>query len=219
MKTTEELKNEFTTLVLENIHREGVQELLDELETTDFYRAPASTKYHGCYAGGLVDHSINVYYALLDELQLIYGPGWESKHSLESVAIVSLFHDLCKIGMYKTGFKNVKDKETGCWCEKQVFEYDDSYTPMGHGSKSMYLVMKHLTLTEDEASAIYWHMGAYDQGNYNTVGNLSKNWDKNILGFALFRADMMATYVIENEHFVPLPFESNSPKSSDIDAD
>lgn len=204
MTTIEKLKSEFETIARDNIKRDGLEELLSYLDHTDFYRAPASTRYHGSYSGGLVEHSINVYYSLLDELQFIYGPQWEQKYSKESVAIVSLFHDLCKIGRYKPGTRNVKDPATGQWHEERVFQYDNDYVPMGHGAKSMFLVTSYMSITEEEAAAIYWHMGAYDLGNYNTVGDLGNNWNKNILGFALHRADMMATYVVENENFQPV---------------
>lgn len=217
MRTVENLKSEFKKIVTEHIHREGVENLLDFLETTDFYRAPASTKYHGSYPGGLVDHSINVYYSLLDYMAFIYGPNWEQKYSHESIAIVSLFHDLCKIGRYKSGYRNVKDKETGQWVEKQIFEYNPDYVTMGHGSKSVYIVMQYMQLLQDEASAIYWHMGPYDQGNYNSVGDLGNSWNRNTLGYALFSADMYSTYIVENEFFEPIPLEPTDATDTSVE--
>ena len=204
MKNVEQLRKEFETLVHDNITREGVDNLLDYLNTSDFYRSPASTKYHGSYAGGLVEHSINVYYSLIDELTFILGKEWEKRYSKETVTIVSLFHDICKIGRYKPGKRNVKDPVTGQWHEEPTYFYKEDYVTMGHGSLSVYRIMQFMQLTEVEAGAIYWHMGAYDIGNYNTIGDLSNHYTNNILAFALHRADMMATYVVENEKFEPI---------------
>ncbi len=213
MTHLEELQQEFESIARNNIKRDGLENLLNYLNETDFYRSPASTRYHGSYAGGLVEHSINVYYSLWDELQFIYGPNWEKKYTKESVTIVSLFHDLCKIGKYKPGTRNVKDPVTGQWHEERVYQYDNEYVPLGHGSKSLYIVQNHLHLTEEEAGAIYWHMGAYDLGNYNTIGDLSNSWNKNILGFELHRADMMSTYVVENEYFEPVGIEETTEEN------
>lgn len=204
MKNVEQLRKEFETLVHDNITREGVDNLLNYLNTSDFYRSPASTKYHGSYAGGLVEHSINVYYSLIDELTFILGKEWEKRYSKETVAIVSLFHDICKIGRYKPGKRNVKDPVTGQWHEEPTYFYNEDYVTMGHGSLSVCRIMQFMQLTEVEAGAIYWHMGAYDIGNYNTIGDLSNHYTNNILAFALHRADMMATYVVENEKFEPI---------------
>lgn len=204
MKNVEQLRKEFETLVHDNITREGVDNLLNYLNTSDFYRSPASTKYHGSYAGGLVEHSINVYYSLIDELTFILGKEWEKRYSKETVAIVSLFHDICKIGRYKPGKRNVKDPVTGQWHEEPTYFYNEDHVTMGHGSLSVYRIMQFMQLTEVEAGAIYWHMGAYDIGNYNTIGDLSNHYTNNILAFALHRADMMATYVVENEKFEPI---------------
>lgn len=214
MRTPDALKKEFIELVKKDIHRDGIDNLLDALEKTDFYKSPASTKYHGSYPGGLVDHSINVYYSLLDFMTFIYGPDWTQRYSQESIAIISLFHDLCKIGRYKSGFRNVKNKETGAWEEKQVYEYNPEYGTMGHGSKSVYMIMKYMQLTEEEAAAIYWHMGPYDLGNYNTVGDLGNCWNHNTLGYALFSADMHSTYIVENEFFEPMPLQNTENENN-----
>ena len=127
MKNVEQLRKEFETLVHDNITREGIDNLLDYLNTSDFYRSPASTKYHGSYAGGLVEHSINVYYSLVDELTFILGKEWEKRYSKETVTIVSLFHDICKIGRYKPGKRNVKDPVTGQWHEEPTYFYNEDY--------------------------------------------------------------------------------------------
>lgn len=197
-------KEEFETIVKENINRAGISDLMEYLETSDFYISPASTRYHGSYAGGLVEHSLNVYYSLIDELTFLYGPGWESRWSKESVAIVSLFHDVCKIGRYTPGTRNVKDPVTGQWHEERTYYYNNDYVANGHGAKSVFIINKYIKLSDDEISAIYWHMGAYDLGTYNTVSDLSNCYSNNTLAFALHRADMVATHIVENEKFEPL---------------
>lgn len=209
MVNLQKCREEFEQIVKDTITRSGVKELMEYLNNSDFYIAPASTRYHGSYAGGLVEHSLNVYFSLLDELTFIYGPDWEKRWSKESVAIVSLFHDLCKIGRYTPGTRNVKDPTTGKWYEERTYHYNNDYVSMGHGAKSVFTLNKYISLTDDEASAIYWHMGAYDIGNYNTVSDLSTCYNNNILAFALHRADMMSTYVVENEKFEPVDLKDS----------
>jgi hypothetical protein len=210
MNNYENLKKEFYELLNTNISRDGISSLLEYLEKSDFFEAPASTKYHGAYKGGLLEHSINVYYSLIDTLQFYFGKDWEQRYSKETATIVSLFHDLCKIGRYKTELKNVKNMETGRWEEKFVYVYDKDYHNMGHGAKSVMIILDHMYLTEIEKEAIFWHMGAFDLGNYNTVGDLGETYSRNTLAYALHRADMDATYIIENPNFEPIPLETTN---------
>ena len=195
-------KEDFIHIARENITRCGIEDLLVYLESTDFFDAPASTKYHGSYAGGLVDHSINVFYCLLDELKFIYmGDSWKKVYTPESAAIVSLFHDLCKINRYKKIVRNVKN-EFGVWEQVPGFAYnDESYLCMGHATSSLHTLTKFIQLTDEEAQAIYWHMGAFDISQYSTIGQCSEAFSGNTLAFALHRADMMATHIVENEKF------------------
>ena len=209
MANVERLENEFGEIVAENIHREGIDNLMEFLYQSDFFKSPASTKYHGSYEGGLVEHSINVYYSLIDTLQFFYGPDWEERYSKETVAIVSLFHDLCKIGRYKTEKKNVKNPETGQWEEKYVYVYNPDWHNIGHGAKSVIMIMEHMYLTEEEKEAIYWHMGAYDISPYSTLSGLGDTYRRNTLAYALNSADMDATYITENELFDPIPLKSD----------
>ena len=113
-----ELKERFLTVYKETVTRAGSDSLLDWLEHSDFFVAPASTKYHGCYEGGLLQHSLNVY----DCLKMgIEAAGLQGVYSEETIAIVSLMHDLCKVNYYKKGSRNVKDEETGQWYKKEVY--------------------------------------------------------------------------------------------------
>lgn len=207
MTDVAKLQEEFEELVRANIKREGIEDLLKYLEESDFFVAPASTRYHGSYAGGLVEHSINVYYCITNYLQYLYGPEWQKAFTLESATIVSLFHDMCKINRYKEGTRNVKDPVTGQWNQVPTYLYNENYNPMGHGASSVFKIQQFIKLTEDEIGAIYWHMGAYDTGVYNSVGDLGNHMRTHILTLALQSADMEATYVVENPNFTPIPIE------------
>lgn len=188
-------KEEFIEIYRENIHRKGAEELLDYLENkSDFFTAPASTKFHGAYAGGLCEHSVNVYDCLCDYLarprtQELYG----LEYSAETVAVVALLHDLCKIGCYKVGSRNVKNEQTGQWEKVPTFFYEDTL-PYGHGEKSVYIASGFLRLSREEAMAIRWHMGFSGNEDKNMVGKALEQYP---LAFALSVADMEASYFLE----------------------
>ena len=189
-------KEEFIEIYRENIRREGADKLLEYLmsPSSDFFTAPASTRYHGAYEGGLVEHSLNVYECLCDYLarervQELYG----IEASEETVAIVSLLHDLCKMNFYKKSFRNVKD-ENGVWNKVPTYEIDDRL-PYGHGEKSVYIVSGFMRLTREEAFAIRYHMGFSGNEEARDVG---KAFEMFPLAFALSTADMEASYFLEN---------------------
>ena len=187
---------EFIELYTANIHREGSAALLDYLEhKSDFFTSPASSRYHGAYAGGLCDHSVNVYHCLNDYLsrervQELYG----LSYSAESIAVVSLLHDLCKIGCYKSGTRNVKNAD-GKWESVPTFRFEDPL-PYGHGEKSVYIISGFMRLTREEAMAIRWHMGFSGSEDPRTIGQALEQYP---LAFALSVADMEATYFLERE--------------------
>jgi hypothetical protein len=189
-------RDEFIDLYTTHIRREGADALLDYLEhKSDFFTAPASAKYHGAYAGGLCDHSVNVYHCLVDYLarervQELYG----LEYSPESVAIAALLHDLCKVGCYQTGTRNVKGPD-GKWQTIPTFFFEDPL-PYGHGEKSVYIISGFLRLTREEAMAIRWHMGFSGSEDPRTVGQALQKYP---LAFALSLADMEATYFLERE--------------------
>lgn len=135
------------------VKREGFDELLNWLENkTDFFIAPASTKFHGNYAGGLLEHSLNVYDELV-ALMDVYKLDVKS----ETLTIITLFHDLCKANFYKKGFRNVKDDD-GKWIQKEVYEVDDQH-PFGyHADKSIILLQRFVKLTDEEIYAIRAHI-------------------------------------------------------------
>ena len=207
-------KQEFIELVEKNIKRPGTEELLNYLESKGFFTAPASAKYHGAHEGGLVEHSLNVYYALKDVLTMIFGKGWTQRYSEETVAIVSLFHDVCKCDKYVSTIKNVKNPDTGTWEPMQVYDYNGEHVRLGHGSLSNYILMDFIRLSEEERQAIHWHMGNYDISQYNTIYDLANAWCRNTLSFALHLADMTATYVDENDKFVPVDYSKIKQEES-----
>ena len=190
------VKEEFIEIFKQNITRPGADALLDYLENkSDFFTAPASARYHSAYEGGLCEHSVNVYHCLVDYLsrprvQELYG----LEYSPETVAIVSLLHDLCKIGCYKAGTRNVKDA-SGKWQTVPTYNFDDPL-PYGHGEKSVYIANGFIRLTREEAMAIRWHMGFSGPEDNRMVGQALTKYP---LAFALSTADMEASYFLENE--------------------
>lgn len=182
---------------LRNTKRDGIEHLIHYLEETDYFTAPASTKYHGAYEGGLAEHSVNVLDCMLSldkMLNEVYGM---PKDDENSIIIVALLHDLCKINCYKVEQKWRKDSN-GKWESYDAYVRNPDFT-MGHGGKSVYLIMKNFVLTDAEAQAIFWHMGAYDNSMYTTFNEMGETYTNNSLAYKLHTADMMATYVLENE--------------------
>lgn len=181
-------KELFIEICKKNIKRAGIDDLLKWLESSDFFEAPASTRYHGSYAGGLCEHSINVYKALV-RLANHYP---EFDFDPESLAIVALFHDLCKVNFYATEKRNRKNSETGQWESYDAYSIKEKFCFGGHGSKSVYLVQTFMKLSPEEAASINCHMGAFSDSN---VGS---SFEQFPLAWFLHIADGMATYVIEN---------------------
>ena len=190
-------KERFIEIYQSKIHRDGADKLLEFLLSrhSDFFDAPASARYHGAYQGGLCEHSLNVYdcleaYLARQRVQQVNG----LNYSEESIAIVSLLHDLCKINVYKPGTRNVKD-ENGKWIQVPTYEYSDQI-PYGHGEKSVYIISGYMRLTREEAFAIRYHMGFSGTEDARNVGAAFEMFP---LAFALSTADMEATYYIEGK--------------------
>lgn len=189
-------KEEFLEIFYE-IDRDGADKLLDWLEKSDFFTAPASTRRHSAYRGGLCQHSINVYKRLVKICEMEYGKDWQSKVNPESVAIIGLLHDVCKVDTYVEDFKNVKD-EDGVWRKKPYYRIEDSL-PYGHGEKSVYIISAFIKLTREEALAINWHMGEFDIRVQNGSYLMNEVFYKYPLCFLTHLADLTATYLDEKE--------------------
>ncbi len=183
----ESQKQEFLTICRTSIHREGLEDLLEWLGKADFFTAPASAKYHGSYAGGLCQHAIDVYrYA--KRLLFLTDPA----ASEESVAISALFHDLCKVNLYRVDKRN--QKINGEWREVPCYTVDEKFHFGGHGSKSVFLVQQFMKLTTEEAAAINCHMG-FSDGAANTVRDVSNAYHQFPLAWIIHVADEAAVYL------------------------
>ncbi len=196
MRGTEEIKTEFLDIYKKNITRDGSDKLLDYLLSpkSDFFTAPASTKYHSAYEGGLCEHSINVYKCLCDYMERdrvknVYG----LTASDETIAVVALLHDICKVNFYTVELRNKKNDVTGQWEKVPYYAINDEL-PYGHGEKSVYIISGFMRLSREEAVAIRYHMGF---SGIEDKGNIGKSFEKWPLAFALSTADMEASYFLE----------------------
>lgn len=205
------MRERFTELLC-SVKREGIEELIMWLEGTDFYTAPASTRFHLACEGGLLQHSLNVYQCLKQKQT---APLWKevlAEVAEESIILVALLHDICKANCYSVGFRNVKTYEKAdvdaaakwqiktdengpfVWKSVPSYEFRDGYN-LGHGEKSLFLASKFIRLTDEEAFAIRWHMGfADDNSHWSAIGDA---FEKYPLALALYEADLEASKILE----------------------
>ncbi len=188
-------REEFIAVYQENIQRRGADRLLEWLDSdaSDFFTAPSSTRFHGAYEGGLVEHSLNVYECLKDYLNRprtkeLYG----MDYTPETIAVTALLHDICKVGFYAVDYRNAKN-EQGVWEKVPYYTVRDTL-PYGHGEKSVYMIQSFMRLTRDEAFAIRYHMGFSGNEDKNSVGRALEMFP---LALAVNVADMEATYYLE----------------------
>ncbi|MDE6377730.1 MAG: HD domain-containing protein [Duncaniella sp.] len=155
-------KDRFCQL-LRSTGRENIEYVIEDLETYGFFEAPASVRNHFNHPGGLVEHSLNVYDAamMLREGIVAHRPEMDKQLPVDSVTLASLLHDVCKANIY-TQVTRKRKNEIGMW--EEVKEYEVSYKelPIGHGEKSVVMLMRMgLDLEDDEIVAIRWHMGPW----------------------------------------------------------
>lgn len=191
-------KEEFLEIFDSRIRREGAQELRNYLLRSDFFKAPASMRYHCAFEGGLCEHSVNTYKRLLKNVMAEYGEDWEKTVPHESVAVCGLLHDLCKIDFYKEDFRNVK--ENGEWVRKPCYAREE-VLPYGHGEKSVYIAHSFIKLTREEAMAINWHMGGFDFRAKGGDYSISEAYCKYPLALLLHVSDLEATYIDEKGEY------------------
>ena len=191
----EDNRQEFLNIYDACIRRDGAALLREYLLKSDFFSAPASTRYHCACGGGLCEHSVNTYRRLLALVQGEYGEQWEEKVSRETVAICGLLHDVCKIDFYKQDFRNVK--ENGVWVQRPYYAREE-VLPFGHGEKSVYIINGFIRLTREEAMAINWHMGGFDFRVRGGDSSVSDAYRRYPLAVFLHVADLTATYIDEN---------------------
>ena len=185
-------KQKFIEYYQANIHREGADRLLEWLRTTDFFTAPASTRYHCACPSGLVQHSVNVYEVMMEKH---FDPETDSA---ESFALCALLHDVCKAQFYKISTRNVKNEKTGQWEKVPYYTIEDAF-PYGHGEKSVFLIERFVRLKPAEATAIRWHMGGFDDAARGGNFSISVAYDKYPIAVKLHLADLEATYLREKE--------------------
>ena len=170
------------------IRREGIQDLLAWLASSDFYTAPASTRFHGSYEGGLIEHSLNVY----DELKRLLTIYSEVRCEEDTARIIALFHDLTKCNVYATEKRNRKN-EHGQWESYDAYTFKEKFCYGGHGAKSVFIVQNFMKLKPEEAVAIHCHMGFAD----GEVNDVSRAYEQFPLAWLLHVADEAATYLRE----------------------
>lgn len=183
-------KEDFIDIYNTNIKRKGSKELLEWLQGTDFFTAPASSKYHCACEQGLVMHSLSVYNVMMEKH---FNPETDSK---ESFAICALLHDLCKSQFYKVSSRNVKNEQTGQWEKVPYYMVEDLF-PYGHGEKSVFLIERFMRLKPGEAMAIRWHMGGFDDSARAGGFSLSVAFEKYPLAVKLHLSDLESTYLRE----------------------
>lgn len=189
-------KEKFKEIFEKNITRDGAKELLEFLEKSDFFVAPASTQFHSAYEGGLCDHSINVYNRFLNSVKNEYGEKYLDVVSNETIAICGLLHDICKVDTFKSDFKN--KKVDGNWVQVPYYTVEDSL-PYGHGEKSVYIISGFMKLTREEAMIINWHMGGFDARVRGGAYGLSEAYYKYPLAVIFHTCDILATYLDETK--------------------
>ena len=180
------MKEEFLKL-LRSVNREGMDQLIQFIEKSDFFTAPASTRFHGNYAGGLLEHSLKVYEILKHKVK---NSVIDINISDESLIIIALLHDICKVNYYKTDYRNAKN-ERGEWEKVPYYTVDDTI-PYGHGEKSVMMLTEYIKLTVEEKYAIRWHMGFTEPKElYTTLGQAYKKYPVALL---MHEADLESTY-------------------------
>lgn len=183
-------QEEFIEIYNKYITRQGADELLEWLKRTDFFTAPASSKYHCACENGLVMHSVSVFNTMMEKH---YD---EETDNIESFAICGLLHDLCKAQFYKVSTRNVKNDVTGQWEKVPYYTVEDAF-PYGHGEKSVFLIERFMRLKTSEAMAIRWHMGGFDDSARGGSFAISLAYEKYPLAVKLHLADLESTYLKE----------------------
>ncbi len=194
------MKTEFIEL-LRSTQRHGVDNVIEKLDKAGFFNAPASVNRHLNIPGGLLQHSMNVCKVALKlwEVMKEMKPGLEERVPRESVIIASLLHDVCKSNIYKIAQKWRKNDQ-GQWETYNTYEVDYSRLPLGHGEKSVIILLRlGLELTNEEILAIRWHMGAWDLAfqSYEMKNNISEAGEKFPLVSIIQAADGLSAHLLE----------------------
>lgn len=193
-KSVEEYKQEYIEIVKTNVKRDGIEDLLDYLENhSDFFSAPASGRRHSSFEGGLCYHSLNTYKRFKKNIIQEYGEDYANVISDESIAIIALFHDVCKVNTYTVDYRN--QKVDGQWIQVPYYAYNNPL-PYGHGEKSVYIINGFIRLTREEAMAINWHMGGFDPRAQATT-DMSEAFSRFPIAVLFHVSDLETTYLDE----------------------
>lgn len=197
---TRDPRADFLVVYSNTIKRDGAASMLYWLDSkTDFFTAPASTNKHLAQPGGLVIHSLNVYKRLLEITARDVFGGTDgallAEDVVETVAILGLLHDVCKAGVYHQT-DPFKAAAEGKLATMAPYEFRDPF-PLGHGEKSLFLITRHMALTEEEALAIRWHMGAYDDAVKGGSRSMTEAMNMTPWVWRLQEADMCAAWIDE----------------------
>ena len=188
-------KAEFIDIYSTYITRDGADKLLEYLTSNDFFTAPASARFHLAEEGGLCQHSLNVYKRLRNLVKQEYGNDFGNFVSEETIAICGLLHDVCKVNYYVTDYRNVKEGYD--WVKKPFYKVDEKF-PYGHGEKSVFIISQYIKLDAQEAMAINWHMGGFDERVKGGSYALSEAYAKYKLALLVHIADLTASYIDED---------------------
>lgn len=185
----EKAKQEYIELC-SRVNRDGMDKLMEWLEKSDFFTAPASARFHSAFPGGLLIHSLNVYKELVRVLDAF--PEAAEKVDEESIIIASLFHDLCKANFYSVEKRNRKNAE-GKWESYDYYTHDEKFKYGGHGAKSVFILQSFIKLKAVEAIAIQNHMGAFEN---EYVGDVYSEYP---FAWSLHIADEAASWLDEKD--------------------
>ena len=194
MLNIEDVKNEFKNIFNLYVKRRGADKLLEYLENNDFFTAPASARFHLAEEGGLCQHSINVYKRLVNVVKTEFGENYQNVYSDETLAVCGLLHDICKVNFYSVDYRN--SKENGTWVKVPYYRVEEKF-PYGHGEKSVFIASQYIQLSVDEAMAINWHLGGFDERVKGGSYSISEAYGKFKLALLLHVADISATYLDE----------------------
>ena len=160
------MKEEYINL-LRSTNRENIEDLIKFMEDkTDFFTAPASTRFHGCHEGGLLEHSMKVYEILKYKVEHNV---LDLKVADETIILVALLHDICKVNFYKVDYRNAKNA-LGEW-EKVPYYTVEDQIPYGHGEKSVMMITEYIKLTPEKKVR---HTLAY--GIYRAKRAIQHHW-------------------------------------------
>lgn len=197
-----ELKERFIN-ILKETGRDGIDYVIEALEESGFFEAPASANNHLNVEGGLLEHSLNVYdeAMALKEVQLRFRPSLAEALSDDQIAIASLLHDVCKTDLYKKTLRSRKAVD-GTWEKYYGYEIDDKAFPAGHGEKSVIMLLQWgLDMTDDEILAIRWHMSPWDMP-FQSI-DIMKNYNNAKRDYPLVpivaMADSLAANILEGK--------------------